>query len=479
MTQMNRRNFAKGMAGVALSAALPVAADHTKQKQKPNILYVFSDQHRAAAMGCYGETAIATPNFDRFADQGIRCTNAVSNTPVCCPSRATLQTGLYAQNHGILTNTIGLDTDFQTLGKTFRSAGYATGYIGKWHLFGPTPKDAHGFIPPGPHRFGYDDWAALETGHHYFEFQYYRDKPEPIREIGYEPDRQVELAQEFIKKHKDQPWCLGLSWGPPHTPYTPPPAFEREYDILYRPNIPGYEARAFAEKVTPKYYGLIESLDAAFGRLLQTLDELGIADNTIVIYTSDHGDQLGCQGLKFKRWPFDESCIIPFLVRWPEGIPAGRVLDAPFGMVDVYPTLCGLVGLEAPATDGQDISAYWIGKNKTGPEQTFLTMPYGYLPWPGWRAVRTQTHLYAEANRKPWLLFDLHEDPYQMQNLAGQSSSLVAAYRERLHETMRRYGDSWEVQTTKGDIKNWIPGSHKFTQQDLDATWPGQQGWES
>ena len=214
MVTIGRRDVTKALAGAALSTLAPCEADTAGDTRKPNVLYVLSDQHRASALGCYGESAIATPNFDRFAAEGIRCTNTVCNTPLCSPSRATLQTGLYPQSHKILTNKLHLDTRFPSIGKSFRDAGYATGYIGKWHLFGLVPTKSYGFIPPGPDRFGYEYWAAFEGAHRYYDFQYYHDDPEPIREKGYEPNRQTELAQEFIKQHKDEPWCLGISWGP-------------------------------------------------------------------------------------------------------------------------------------------------------------------------------------------------------------------------------------------------------------------------
>ena len=230
-------------------------------------------------------------------------------------------------------------------------------------------------------------------------------------------------------------------------------------------------------RTVPKYYGLVESLDAAFGRLMSYLGRMGLNENTIVIYSSDHGDMLGCQGLKYKRWPYDESCVIPFIVRWPGEIPAGRTVDAPMGLVDVLPTLCGLAGLSSPSTDGCGRSRLWRGESVSEPELAYLLMPYGYVPWPGWRAVRTREHLYAAANGEPWLLYDLRDDPWQQRNLVKESPRLAREHDERLRAVMHETGDSWDIATTAGDIQNWIPGTQKFKQQDLGAGWIGRHGF--
>lgn len=184
--------------------------------EKPNLLFVFADQMRSTAMGCAGVEKVKTPHFDRFASEGTRFTNAISNTPSCTPARASLLTGLHTMTHGLVNNDLTLDPELPTIAHALNGAGYKCGYIGKVHLDGP---DRTAYAPPGPKRYGFNDfWAAAECHHSYQDaFYYLNDDPELKWFDGYEPDRQTELAVEYIheKKKDDDPFCLFLSWGPP------------------------------------------------------------------------------------------------------------------------------------------------------------------------------------------------------------------------------------------------------------------------
>ncbi|MCD6359704.1 MAG: sulfatase-like hydrolase/transferase, partial [Armatimonadetes bacterium] len=300
--RIKRRKFInealKLSAGLSLgSAALASAIEKRSTSSRPNLLFIFSDQHRASCLGCYGNSQINTPNFDKFAAQGVLFKHAYSITPVCCPFRANLMTGLYAHHHGVMTNEIPLRSELSTIGKTFKASGYATGYIGKWHL-GPVD------IEKGPSRLGFDYWAANYSNHNYFKWHYYTGKGERVEGTGYEPEVQTELCINFLKKHKDTAWCLFLSWGPPHPPYKAPEAFDHYENLTPRPNLKYEKAERYFSKVGPQYYGLVESLDTEFGKISSALDELNLTENTIVVYTSDHGNMLGSQGFKQKRWPY-------------------------------------------------------------------------------------------------------------------------------------------------------------------------------
>ena len=235
----------------------------------------------------------------------------------------------------------------------------------------------------------------------------------------------------------------------------------------------------FARQNLPDYYGMIESLDDEFRRMLLALENAGVADDTIVVFTSDHGDMIGCQGLKAKRWPHDQSARIPLLIRYPRTIHSGSVINAPLGATDVYPTLAGLAGIPSPeGLDGEDFSPLLRGEVSQPPrDYVYLEMPYAYVPWPGWRAIRTRQYMYARTKEKPWLLFDLINDPWEMNNLVDDpaSQSLVQQMDSRLTAVMRASGDSWSYRASTGDLKNWLPGGSKQRSQSaLGADWPGK-----
>lgn len=426
-------------------------------------------------MGCAGNDDVETPAMDRLAASGTRLTNAYSNHPICGPSRASLISGQYPTTNGVITNEFPLPTEAPSIAEAFREAGYRTGYVGKWHIDG-VPRDK--WTPPGSRRQGFDDfWAVHNCVHDYFNPQYYRDSPELIREEGYEPAVQTDLAIKFIERDDDRPFCLFVSWGPPHDPYRlVPEAFRERYDAAelgLRPNaepiLPGHPLnltagntdappiREWGERVSPDayeagdrydydeprecyadYYAAITAVDCELGRLLDALDANGSAKETILAYSSDHGDLLYSHGNNQKGTPHEEAANIPLLIRWPERIPAGVENDALFGIVDVAPTLLSLADIPVPeAMDGRDCSAQVREPTRDGPGELFL---YGE----NWRAVRTKRYTYAcvptdmeELAHLPEghaLLFDNETDPYQQRNLVYDPA--YEDVRARLRETL-------------------------------------------
>ncbi|HXU79585.1 MAG TPA: sulfatase/phosphatase domain-containing protein, partial [Methylomirabilota bacterium] len=242
-------------------------------------------------------------------------------------------------------------------------------------------------------------------------------------------------------------------------------------------NVPAGAPQKFAERALPGYYGMIEGVDQQFARLLQALDQAGVAEDTIVVFSSDHGDMIGSQGYKAKRWPYEESARVPFLIRYPKGIPAGRVLADPFGTPDIYPTLAGLARVKAPGNlDGVDFSELFTGKTQAAPRDcVYMEMAYAYVPWPGWRAVRTRDHMYARTSEGPWLLYDLSNDRWETNNLVRSGSAQVKEYDSRLAGLMKQYGDSWSAKTDTGDVQLWLPGGPKQQSQNLGVPYPGEQ----
>jgi hypothetical protein len=250
--------------------------------QQPNIVFVFADQWRGQATGYASDPNVRTPNLDRLAEESINLVNAVSNCPLCTPYRASLLTGQYPLTHGLFVNDVPLDPNAVSLGKIFASHGYDTAYIGKWHV------DGHGrdaYIPP-ERRQGFQHWKVLECTHDYNRSAYYADdSPEPLYWEGYDAIGQTRAAQRYIREHDGRnPFLLVVSWGPPHNPYgTAPEAFRRLYEadrLRQPPNVP-LPMRMFAHHALAGYYAHCSALDACVGDLLRTLEEQGLADDTI------------------------------------------------------------------------------------------------------------------------------------------------------------------------------------------------------
>ena len=283
---------------------------------RPNIVVVLADQWRAQAFGFAGDPNVKTPNFDRLAGESVRFVNAVAGLPVCSPTRASLLTGQRPLTHGVFLNDVPLDPAAVTLPKTLKAAGYDTAAIGKWHI------DAHGrmsFIPP-ERRQGFDYWKVCECTHNYTDSIYYGDTSEKLHWSGYDAFDQTRDACEFLRTREKvaKPFLPWLAWGPPHDPYlTAPEKYRALYDtakLALRPNVPA-NLEAQARKDLAGYYAHCAALDDAMGELLATLQSTGLAENTIFVFSADHGEMLGSQGLWKKQKPYDESARVPMLIR--------------------------------------------------------------------------------------------------------------------------------------------------------------------
>ncbi len=396
--------------------------------QKPNLLFVFSDEHRACSLPGEPFNEAHTPVLAKFAGEGMSFNNCISNYPVCSPYRAMLLTSRWPYQTGITDNALQLRPDEVSIGRVFRDAGYRTGYIGKWHL---SPGDEGGtFIPKGPARQGFDDWHVWSnTNKHYDKsFTHNPDTGERIQPKGYNATLMTDTALELIEKNRQQPWMLMISWNPPHPNFEDaPPDQQKRYEpdaLKFRPNRKAAPTANLRRQLRG-YYGHISAVDTEFGRLLRKLEETGQAAKTIVVYTSDHGDMMGSHGFGGKRLPWDESCRVPFMVRYPGVVPAKKVARQLFSTVDIYPTMCGLAGLKVPPhCVGKDISAVMHGQDQKSQESVFLMHIAKENASGGvenrarlFRGVRTQTHTYALGEDGRWCLYDNVADPYQMHNL--------------------------------------------------------------
>lgn len=436
--------------GLACAALLFAAPSNGETARPPNILFLLADQWRAQAFGYAGDPNVRTPHLDTLQRASVYCGNAVSGVPVCCPARASLMTGQRPLTHGVFMNDVPLNPKAETIAKVLARAGYDTGYIGKWHLNG----NGRSTFIPRERRQGFAYWKALECTHDYNHSAYYADGPEKLLWKGYDAIAQTGDARNYLRDHAHagKPFFLFLAWGPPHDPYqTAPPEYQAKYqagDMKLRPNVPpalGERAR----KALAGYYAHCAALDDCVGDLLQTLRETGLLDNTLVVFTADHGDLLGSQGAFNKQQPYDESIRVPLLFHWPKEFgQRGRQVDALLNSEDIMPTLLGLCRLPIPKTvEGVDYSDCLRGGKDPSDGVALLACQAPFGQWERrmggreYRGIRTARFTYVRDRNGPWLLFDNQADPFQKDNLvnrraqAGVQTELEATLTRKLKET--------------------------------------------
>lgn len=419
--------------------------------RRPNVVFIFADEWRAQATGYAGDANCETPRLDAFASRAVNLRHATSGCSVCCPYRASLLTGQYPLTHGVFINDVELNPDVHSIARAFGDGGYQTAYIGKWHVYGSPDgrcERRRDFVPRS-HQMGFDLWMGFECCHDYNKSPYFvNDDPTQHIWEGYDAFAQSRAAAAYIRDHAqdEAPFLLMLSWGPPHFPlHTAPEAYRARYaerEIALRPNVPPGE-RAQATEDLRGYYAHIAALDDAFETVHAALRASGVEDDTIFIFTADHGDMRGSQGLETKLFPWDESVRVPFLLRWPGGgLGGGTVCDAPIDAPDIMPTLLGLCGLPVPdSAEGRDWSPVLRGEQSlTGHEAAFLNMAAEFTElcrndMRAYRGLRTTTHTYVRNLGGPWLLYDNVADPYQMRNLIGDPAQ--AALQARLEEALQ------------------------------------------
>jgi arylsulfatase A-like enzyme len=452
----------------AAVTSLPLGWSATRSnataKRKPNIVILLADQWRAQAFGYAGDPNVKTPNLDRLERQSIRFANAVSSVPVCCPARANLLTGQRALTHGVFMNDVSLDPNANTIAKVLKAAGYDTAYIGKWHV------DGHGrsnFIPR-ERRQGFDYWKVLECTHDYNNSFYYADGSEKLKWDGYDAIAQTRDARQYLRDHAAsvKPFVLYLAWGPPHDPYqTAPEKYRAMYvkeNLKLRSNVPATHIAA-AREMLAGYYAHCTALDACAGEVWQTLLELGLEKDTILLFSSDHGDLLGSQAGRNKQQPFDESIRVPLLIHWPAALGTRhRTLEAPITPEDLMPTLLGLCGVAVPGTvEGLDYSGHIRGGKSPSDGAALISCVAPFGQWTRrvggreYRGVRTERYTYVRDLNGPWLLFDNKTDPFQQHNLVEQpgSAKLQSRLDALLQSKLKAAGD--EFLTGNAYIKRW------------------------
>lgn len=451
--ELTRRELLQAGLGVLASATLPssVTAAVPFQPQTgseagaastlPNVVYIFADQLRACSVGCYGNDEVDTPRIDAFATEGARFANSVSTSPLCTPHRACLMTGRYPHVTGVTLNDIKLPPAETCIAEVFQDNGYRTGYVGKWHLDGPTENmvEDPGWVSLRD-RQGFRHWMGFNLAHVYYDSKYYRGKDPTIQQIPpglYEPDFQTDEAIRFITANRKRAFCLFLSLGPPHQqtlgkdlppggdytfPYNPA-------SLTLRPNVdhpdPDYVRQEYAD-----YYGMVSNFDWNVGRILDTLETLRLTNRTIVVVSSDHGDLLGSHfttaakyRLRAKTRIQAESLDVPFALRFPSKI-GPQVVNDVFTSVDIMPTLLGLCRLPIPdGVMGRDFSPLLTrGRPPAdppwGPVPSTESALIGMFERP-WVGVRTPEYSLEclKASFEPTSLYQNTVDPFQLTNV--------------------------------------------------------------
>lgn len=430
----------------------------------PHIIYILSDEHSAFATGYMGEPNLRTPQLDRLAREGVAFERAYANTPICTPSRGTIFSGRHAHAGPVQHFFDVYKASAPSTATYLRDAGYHTAYFGKWHMgvvrdqMSPAVRQNPDAYPeinyfrrtPEYHRGGFQDWYAFELNDAHFNLSYYEQRDvNPVQKEGYQTDVLTEMALDYLQAYdREEPLFLVLSIEPPHFPLEAPAAFLR-FDpetLQTRPNFvdsPGMRQSLAA------YYAMVENLDWNIGRMLQGLSNLPRFErNTLVVYFADHGEFMGSHGvIERKEYPHEESVRIPAIFHWPEQIPAQGLRGELFSLVDMLPTTLGLVGLPIPRyVQGRDFSVACRGQPFSGPAQVLLEMsnnPRWSLDFLDWRAIVTERWKYTYFETGHELLFDLQQDPYELENLVTRKVDTRDELREALLRLLQESGEPY------------------------------------
>jgi arylsulfatase A-like enzyme len=422
-------------------------------RRPPNVVVFFTDQQRWDASGLHGNPLDLMPNFDRMAQAGTHVSRSFTCQPVCGPARSCLMTGRYATQSGCYRNGIPLPRETPTLAHHFRRGGYRTGYIGKWHLAERDP------VPPDQ-RGGYEYWLAsnaLEFTSDAYDAVVYDNDERPVKLPGYRADALTDAAIRYVDAHQKDPFFLFLSFIEPHhqnhrDDYPAPDGYAERYAGRWIP--PDLAALGGStHQHLGGYFGMIKRLDEAFGRLLDALKSLGLSDDTIVLFTSDHGCHFKTRNGEYKRSCHDASIRVPTAFAGPGFTGGGRIRRL-VSLIDLPPTLLDAAGLPVPAEmQGRSLMPLLRRESSDWPEEVFVQISESQVG----RAVRTERWKYSvvapEGNGwtqpgadryREEFLYDLLADPYELTNLAGLESHREVAdvMRNRLARRMIEAGES-------------------------------------
>ncbi|MFI3285034.1 MAG: sulfatase-like hydrolase/transferase [Rikenellaceae bacterium] len=434
-----------------LAAATSLVGCCTAEKaaeERPNLLIIQTDEQCFRTLGCYRsllpeshayiwgpEAKVETPNIDRIAAEGVLCSNFYAASPVSTPSRASFQTGLYPIAAGAPINGMAMDANLETFAEVLRQEGYQTGYVGKWHLAG-TPHVSKLYISPG-YDFGYMDRSyVFETNHSKWykivgepnEIVASNKTPEVVDPSMYSTDFLTDRCLEMLERSKDQPFCVMLSIPDPHSPNIgrepyksmfskmkiERPATMDEELVASRPAwaVGGKnESKEFNPKEVREYFAMVKCIDDNVGRILDYLDENNLAENTIVVFTSDHGDMMYDHHKMDKGNPYEGAAKIPFVMRYPQKIEAGKIVNKSYTTNDFAPTILGMIG--ARQIDGEqhginDAELFYNNEMEVNSDRIVYLTDSPFNVWTA--AIDGRYKLVLSCRDTPWL-FDLEKDP--------------------------------------------------------------------
>jgi arylsulfatase A-like enzyme len=436
---------------------------------KPNVIVFFTDQQRWDTSGLHGNPLGLMPTFDRVAQQGTHFANTITCQPVCAPARSSLQTGIYATETGVFRNGLPLRVDDVTLAKLFNDAGYKTGYIGKWHLGGVNPGFYGGQDPVlEPRRGGYQYWLGsdlLEFVSDAYNTVLFDNDNNPVQLPGYRVDALTDAAIRYIDTHKEEPFFLFLSHLEPHfqnhrDDYPAPDGYAEAYTGRWTPpDLATFVGNAYGQ--LGGYYGMVRRLDEAFGRVMDALKSLGLLENTIVLFTSDHGCHFrtrnqeleeGCHD-DYKRSCHESAVHVPAAAIGP-GFTGGGRIESLVSLLDFTPTLLEAAGITPPEhMQGKSLMPILRRETDSVQDDVFIQISESQVG----RAVRTKRWKYSvRAEGLPGseapqadtyteeFLYDLKADPYELHNLIHYEShaKVAARMKERLLHRMEAAGET-------------------------------------
>lgn len=516
---VSRRDLLKGIAATSVVTATAACASTTPTvagaastatsgsapAKKPNLLIIFPDEFRAQALQFMGEDPSMTPNLNKFAKDGVVLDQAVSNFPLCTPFRGMLMTGQYPYRNGLQGNAhtpvegsfggsdfgMELKEDAITWSDIMSELGYNMGYIGKWHLDCPVAPFVPSYNNPMENRYwndwtppskrhGFDFWYSYGTYDLHMNPIYWTNetpREAPLKINQWSAEHEADVAIRYLRneggkyRDNDKPFALCISMNPPHSPYDQLPQKyldrlegETSESLNTRPNV--IFDKEYLEGYGPKYFkeymAMVNGVDEQFGRIVDELDRLGLDEDTLVVFFSDHGCCLGSNGAPTKNNHYEESMRIPMIFRW-KGKLQPRQDDILFSAPDIFPTMFGVMGLDEyiPETvEGYDYSntVKGIAGDERPTSQMYIFTPYG-APSYGRRGVRTERYTLSVERRigKPlkYVLHDNEKDPYQMKNIAAENMDIVnKLIQEELLPWLDRSGDQWRPTEVPKSVLN-------------------------
>jgi len=467
---MKRRRFIQ-----TTTAAASVAAISTRAAEEcpPNLIVVHCDELNFRTIGCYRDTlspeqafmwgpdaVCETPHIDSLAKEGAICTKFYAATPVCSPSRSSLVSGCYPQNTPVTNNNAHLDDGVVTFAHQLGKVGYATGYAGKWHL------DGNGKPQWEPERkFGFEDNRYMFNRGHWKQLELAPDGPRvKARDNKGKPSYSVKGADEesfatdwltdrtieFVDENKDKPFAYMVSIPDPHGPDTVRAPYDTMFDdsLVQKPRTYDKDAGTAPSWAKPQnrcqwkmaqYHGMMKCIDDNVGKLIAALKERDLYDNTILIFTADHGDMRGEHRRQNKGVPMEASGKVPFVIRWPKSIPAGARIDHAMNTTDFMPTILAMAGAEPSGKEqGRDLSSVFAGGKLEGQDVTFMR---GTTNSPeattGWIAAVTPTHKLILSDQDDAWLLNLEKDPDELVNAIEDPEERPIAM--KLAKQLKRY----------------------------------------